>query len=126
MDLNKRIPPLGIKIACWFGVFTALVGLIGIIIFFAGGNLIWGLLTLLVVGIEIIVTYGLWTLKPWAWLGALIWYGLGLLSSFYQLVSGDVSNLIGIIVSTFLIFLVSVHRDVYVHRDEYTYQNESD
>lgn len=107
-------PPLGIKIICAFGVFTVLIGFLGAFIFLVSGVLMWGFLTLLVVGIVIIVTYGLWTLKLWGWVSAVVWYGLGMLSSLYQFIQGDLSSLAGIVVSGLILMGLCMCMDLYI------------
>jgi hypothetical protein len=107
-------PPLGIKIICAFGVFTVLIGFLGAFIFLASGVLTWEFLTLLVVGIEIIVTYGLWTLTSWGWVSAVVWYGLSIFLSLYQFIQGDISSFSGIIVSGLILTGLYVCRDFYI------------
>lgn len=106
-------PPTGIKVVCWFGILTVLVEIIGVVSLLTTGVLFWALVTSLALGVEIIVIYGLWTIKPWGWLIGVIWHGLKLLSSGYQFASGDLTSFIGIVISAFLLLVLSGHRDVY-------------
>ena len=108
-----RTPPTGIKIVCWFGVFTVVVGFIAMLLAFAEQLVNVGLVALLIMGIEIAVVYGLWMLQPWGLLSALAWYGIGLIIASYRFVSGDISSLIGVIIGVFLLGLVYGNRDVY-------------
>jgi hypothetical protein len=110
---STETPPTGIKVVCWFGILTALVEIVGVIALLTTGVLFWALITSLALGVEIVVIYGLWTIKPWGWLIGVIWHGLKLLSSGYQFASGDLTSFIGIVISAFLLLALSGHRDVY-------------
>lgn len=104
--------PGGITIICVLG------GIGGVLGFLAGiGTLLvvplYGIYSLLVSIGQLIVVYGLWTIKPWAWIGGLIVYGLVLFDNFYQLLMGDVSSVITILVTGIILGYIYSKQDLY-------------
>lgn len=59
----------------------------------------------IIVGIfAILVGWGMWTGKEWAWVLAIILYALGLLFSLLSLVGGPLSSIIGLLIYAFLLW----------------------
>jgi hypothetical protein len=82
---------LAVMVAAQLGIFAIFVA-------FAG------LITLIIGIIGLILFYGLWTLKGWAWLWTLIANGLGLLVG----IMDPIANIIGIAISLVIIIYLFV------------------
>ena len=61
----------------------------------------FGVLVLALAVGQAVVLYGLWTLKSWAWVVALVFYGLGALLDLFQL------DVVGLLIS--LVVVAYVH-----------------
>ncbi len=70
----------------------------GVLLFLAIFFLIFSL-------IGLIMGYGLWTLRAWAWLGTLIFQGIGILAHIVTLFAGDLSggSVMGLVISGVII-----------------------
>jgi hypothetical protein len=103
--------PFGIKVLCGARAALVLVGLVlSIPLFQAGGpGTVAGLLVVGLLGLELSVTYGLWTLRYWGWVATLV---LGGLSVCYSLTKG-VPGLVGALVGGYVLYYVYSQRDRY-------------
>lgn len=72
--------------------------------FFAGIATLLGAVVLVIGVLAIVVGWGLWTGKRWAWILALILYALGALSSLVSLAGGSVSSVVGLVIDALLIW----------------------
>lgn len=81
----------GLLTSFGYGIFSGVVSVVG------GFALLIGIFA-------IVVGWGMWTGKEWAWILALILYGLGALTSLVSLVGGGVSSLVSLLIDAFLIW----------------------
>ena len=59
----------------------------------------------IVIGLfALVVGWGMWTGKTWAWILAVILYALGALSSLISLAAGAISSIVGLLISAFLLW----------------------
>lgn len=90
--------PLGVSI---IAVLNWIVGVLAIIAGFGALTIIplLGIVSLLLGAFAIYVGYGLWTLLDWAWMVAVILQLLNVISNGFQLLSGELSAVWGLIIS---------------------------
>ncbi|WP_435361004.1 DUF2127 domain-containing protein [Haloarchaeobius sp. DFWS5] len=115
MATNRSAPP-GIKALCVIKVLLNLLFLLAIVTTLGVGPI--GIIAIMFVGtfvfIDFAIVWGLWTVKSWAWTGAMVLYTLGLLTSLLQLAVGDlVSGGFGLFVGLLIVGYVYSVRDVY-------------
>lgn len=117
---DQTSAPLGIKVIC------ALVGLSAILTLVVGigllitempayptmGPIIGGVL--LVVGLlHVPVFYGLWFLRSWGWVLAMVLYGLNFLLNVVRFGTGDATATVALLVSAGIIYYLYAKRDLY-------------
>ena len=81
----------GVLSSLGYGVFSGLVSVVG------GFFMLVGILALA-------VGWGMWTGKGWAWMLALVLYGLGVLSGIASLAGGSLSSIVGLLIDVLLIW----------------------
>lgn len=96
----KPSTPLGIKIICVLGGIGGVLGLFGSLAMF-GISPILGLFALVLSIVQIVVVFGLWELRSWAWTLAMISYAIGLV---FDLIG---VNIIGLLIGIVLIAYLS-------------------
>ena len=112
-DCAAETAPIGIKVVCavggLFGAFSLLIGirLLGLV----------PLLGLVVVGLslgQLAVLYGLWTLRTWSWGVALLLFGLGVLVDLFRAVTGNWTNLAGVVVGLLVMAYIYSNHELYL------------
>jgi len=93
---SQPSPPLGIKIICVLGALGGIFGLLGSLVMLGASPLL-GLFALVISAAQLVVVFGLWNLRSWAWTVAMVVYGLGAL--------GDIlgGNVVGLLISLIVI-----------------------
>jgi len=96
-----------------FGLFGGLLAVtVGGIVGAAGGGIlgglvgIFGLLLLLLGGVELAFAYGAWTLKPWAWTLGIVAGGLGVTLAVLNVLGGaDIgSQIITVVINGIILY----------------------
>lgn len=101
--------PVGITIIAVLIGVGAVLGVVAGVGAITLGAVLLGLLTLVLSGAYLYVAWGLWHLKPWAWLLTIIVQGLGLLSDVISVAVGAatgadyLSMLLGVIIIVYLL-----------------------
>jgi hypothetical protein len=75
--------PTGITVMAVLLAIGGVFGIIGALGSFGLGMAGIGILSLIIAVVSLALAYGLWTLKPWAWMGAL---GLEVFNALYAIV----------------------------------------
>ncbi|KZN24485.1 hypothetical protein A4G99_08865 [Haladaptatus sp. R4] len=107
--------PLGIKILCFLSVIVGVLSLIGGLgtLLTGGFGFIVGLIIIVLAIGQIVVAWGLWTLQSWAWTLTIIVYGLRIAGDLIQLLLGDFSAIISLVVGLLLLAYIYSKRDYY-------------
>lgn len=112
---EEATSPLGIKIICGLGTLGVLLVLFRSSLIFSsgGGSMVFGVLSIVLALAAAVVIYGLWTVQSWAWIGALVVFGIDLLSNLLGIISGDVTAIAGAFVSLLFLGYIYSKRDLY-------------
>lgn len=91
------------------GIFIAALGGSGLLAlygygFFNGFVAVVGGFIIVIGILAIIVGWGMWSGKEWAWLLAIILYGLGALSGLLSLAGGNLSSVVGLPIDVLLLW----------------------
>ncbi len=83
------------------GLFGALSGGIGAGAFGTGPvvALLFGLYSLILAVFYLVFAFGLWRLKPWAWMVGIVCLVLSILGNLYSLVTGNLSAILSLVVA---------------------------
>ena len=93
--------PLGVKIICVLGAIGGVFGLFGSLVMF-GVSPVLGLFSLVLSVLQIVVVFGLWNLRSWAWTLAMISYGLSILFNLVDF------NVLGLLINLIIVgYLIS-------------------
>lgn len=99
-------PPLGIKLLAALGLvlggFGAFAGL-GVL---GGVNVLLGLFLLGVAVGQVVLSVGLWNLRPWAYTWTLLLYGLSMLLDVVEMLLGDAGALFSLVLSLLIVAYV--------------------
>ena len=107
---SSDIAPLGIKAICILGSLqaVAVLGISAAVVLGGSGTLgAIGAFTAAIAACKLFLFYGLWTLKPWAWLPTVILFGIGVLASAAAL------SPISFVFNVAVLLYVSAKRSVY-------------
>src|SRR5512136_930619 len=85
---EKMKRPTGITIIAVLMFIGGALSVIGALTAFGAGLAGSGIWSLVIGVADLVLAWGLWTLKPWAWMGALGLLGFGALSVIIQLIAG--------------------------------------
>ncbi|WP_435101687.1 hypothetical protein [Halarchaeum sp. P4] len=99
--------PTGVKVLCVLGVLALLVELERSLALMADGAAL-GLALLALTAAHAAVLWGLWTMRPWAWTGAMVFYGLSIVVSLVRL--DAIRLVVGVLVVTYLAFVSEPYR----------------
>ncbi|SIQ79933.1 hypothetical protein SAMN05421858_0440 [Haladaptatus litoreus] len=112
---RKQSAPLGIKILAILAAIFAVFGILGGFGTMASSpfGIIFGPFSILLSVAQLVVAWGLLTLKPWAWTLTLIVFGIDLLVACLNLLLGNFGAIFGIVVSGLLLAYVYSKRDYY-------------
>jgi hypothetical protein len=91
------------------GIFVAALGGSGLLAlygygFFSGFVAFIGFFIIIVGVLAIVVGWGMWSGKGWAWILAIILYALGALTSLLSLAGGNVSSVVGLLIDALLLW----------------------
>jgi uncharacterized membrane protein (DUF2068 family) len=94
-DISRVARPDGVSILAFLAALGTVIGFVALLVSAPAldqGTTLFGLAS---VGLSALVAYGLWNLRPWAWILALIVSGLSTIYAIYLLTGGQLnSNLI--------------------------------
>jgi uncharacterized membrane protein (DUF2068 family) len=88
MENITRERPLGISIIAVILAIQGILGIIGGILLLAGRVPTLGIITLILGVLYLVLAWGLWSLKPWAFWGTVILEVLTLINGIFGLVTG--------------------------------------
>lgn len=106
--VEKKIP-IGIKVVC---VLVAIFGLFSLAIGFSGLLEELSLLLILMGVAELITSWGLWTIKTWAWYAVMILFGISFIQNIIPPI--DPSNIFSIVA-----FIIPILMYLYKQRNIY-------
>ncbi len=91
------------------GIFIAALGGSGLLAlygygFFSGFVAVAGGFVIIIGLLAIVVGWGMWSGKEWAWILAIILYALGALSSLLSLAGGNLSSVVGLLINALLLW----------------------
>lgn len=91
------------------GIFIAAIGGSGLLTlygygFFSGFVAVAGGFVIIIGILAIVVGWGMWSGKEWAWLLAIILYGLGALTGLLSLAGGNLSSVVGLLIDALLLW----------------------
>ena len=112
---NPETAPTGIKVVCVLVGLSGLYGLVaGLGLAALGGiGLVVGAVGVVLSVVQLLVVYGLWTLRSWGWTVTLVVFSLDVLLDLVRLVAGSLSAVLGILVGGFVLWYVYGQRDLY-------------
>jgi uncharacterized membrane protein (DUF2068 family) len=115
--MSAQSAPLGIKLVCLVGALSVLLSLLAGAAFLGSGSVLGGFAGVLVLALAFVqagILWGLWTVKRWAWGAAVVFYSLGVLLAFVDILAGDpgavVRLLLGAAVVAYVYSTGSVYR----------------
>lgn len=98
--------PLGIKLLAVLGFVVGLFGTLGSLVLLGTPLLLFAPFVLAISVGQMVVSVGLWNLRPWAYTWTLILQGLGMLADLAQLLLGDAGSLFSLLVSLLIVAYV--------------------
>lgn len=106
---ESALPPPGILLLCFLGLIFNLLGLIFVLGILSEGGLftVLGVVLLALNVATLLVLYGLFKLKSWAWSGALLIYGSAAVLQLFQF------NLLGVVTALFITYYVYSKKNLY-------------
>ncbi|WP_440007724.1 DUF2127 domain-containing protein [Halomicrococcus sp. SG-WS-1] len=112
---DRETAPTGIKVIC---VLVGLSGLYGLLAglglaAMGGAGLVVGAVGVVLSVVQLLVVYGLWTLRSWGWTVTMVVFSLDVLLDVVRLVVGSVSAVLGILVGGIVLWYVYGERDLY-------------
>jgi hypothetical protein len=115
--MSAQSAPLGIKLVCLVGALSVLLSLLAGAAFLGSGSVFGGFAGVLVLALAFVqagTLWGLWTVRRWAWGAAVVFYSLGVLLAFVDILAGDpgavVRLLLGAAVVAYVYSTGSVYR----------------
>jgi uncharacterized membrane protein len=114
--MSSQSAPLGIKLICLVGAVSVLLSLLAGATVLASGSVLGGFAGLLVLALAFVqagVLWGLWTVKQWAWGAAVVFYSLGVLLAFVDLVAGDLGAVLRLLLGAAVVAYVYSTGSVY-------------
>lgn len=116
-DEDKQIP-FGIVVVCLLQVVTGgWSALTGLALFATPGSILVSLLGAIIAllgGVLVVLTYGLWMFRSWAWGWTIVFHGLDIVVGIALLVLDQSDNFFGIVISTAIILYVYSRHDLYL------------
>jgi hypothetical protein len=113
MENVTRARPLGISIIAVIMAIQGVLGILGGILLLAGGVPALGLITLILGVLYLVLAWGLWTLKPWAFWGTVILEVLTLINGIFGLGLGRAtSGILSIIFAVVVLVYMFADRNV--------------
>jgi hypothetical protein len=98
---ERRRRPLGVTIIAILNIIVGIITISGGILLLAVGIGI----VLIIIGIaNLVMAYGLWRGKGWAWTITLILSGIGIISNAVSIATGNLGAIIGIIIYAVIIY----------------------
>lgn len=112
---DRETAPTGIKVICVLVGLSGLYGLLaGLGLAAMGGvGLVVGAVGVVLSVVQLLVVYGLWTLRSWGWTVTMVVFSLDVLLDVVRLVVGSVSAVLGILVGGIVLWYVYGKRDLY-------------
>jgi hypothetical protein len=113
---SSSTAPLGIKLICLLGLVSVLLSLLAGTAFLASGTVLGGFAGLLVLGLAFVqagILWGLWTVKRWAWGAAVVFYSLGVLLAFVDILAGDLGAVVRLLLGAAVVAYVYSTQSVY-------------
>jgi uncharacterized membrane protein len=107
---------LGIELICLLGAVSVCLSLLAGVAFLGSGTVLGGVAGLLVIGLALVQTgvlWGLWTVKQWAWGAAVVFYSLGVLLAFFDLLAGDLGAVVRLLLGAAVVAYVYNTGSVY-------------
>ena len=114
--MSSQSAPLGIKLICLLGVVTVFLSLLAGTAFIASGTVLGGFAGLLVLALAFVqagILWGLWTVKQWAWGAAVVFYSLGVLLAFFDVLAGDLGAVVRLLLGAAVVAYVYSTQSVY-------------
>jgi len=113
MENVTRARPLGISIIAVIMAIQGILGILGGILLLAGGVPALGIITLILGVLYLVLAWGLWTLKPWAFWGTVILEVLTLINGIFGLGLGRQTNgIVSIIFAVVVLIYMFADRNV--------------
>ena len=113
MQNVTRARPLGISIIAVIMAIQGILGILGGILLLAGGVPALGIITLILGVLYLVLAWGLWTLKPWAFWGTVILEVLTLINGIFGLGLGRQTNgILSIIFAVVVLIYMFADRNV--------------
>jgi hypothetical protein len=113
MENVTRARPLGISIIAVIMAIQGILGILGGILLLAGGVPALGIITLILGVLYLVLAWGLWTLKPWAFWGTVILEVLTLINGIFGLGLGRATNgILSIIFAVVVLIYMFADRNV--------------
>jgi uncharacterized membrane protein len=114
--MSSQSAPLGIKLICLVGAVSVLLSLLAGATVLASGSVLGGFAGLLVLALAFVqagVLWGLWTVKQWAWGAAVVFYSLGVLLAFVDILAGDLGAVVRLLLDAAVVAYVYSTGSVY-------------
>ena len=113
MENVTRARPLGISIIAIIMAIQGILGILGGILLLAGGVPALGIITLILGVLYLVLAWGLWTLRPWAFWGTVILEVLTLINGIFGLGLGRQANgILSIIFAVVVLIYMFADRNV--------------
>jgi uncharacterized membrane protein len=114
--MSAQSAPLGIKLVCLVGALSVLLSLLAGAAFLGSGSVLGGFAGVLVLALAFVqagILWGLWTVKQWAWGAAVVFYSLGVLLAFVDILAGDLGAVVRLLLGAAVVAYVYSTGSVY-------------
>jgi uncharacterized membrane protein len=114
--MSAQSAPLGIKLVCLVGALSVLLSLLAGAAFLGSGSVLGGFAGVLVLALAFVqagILWGLWTVKQWAWGAAVVFYSLGVLLAFVDILAGDLGAVVRLLLGAAVVAYVYSTQSVY-------------
>jgi hypothetical protein len=114
--MSAQSAPLGIKLVCLVGALSVLLSLLAGAAFLGSGSVLGGFAGVLVLALAFVqagILWGLWTVRRWAWGAAVVFYSLGVLLAFVDILAGDLGAVVRLLLDAAVVAYVYSTGSVY-------------